>query len=123
MAERGGQPGNQNGVKNRPFVDAIRLALMANDGQKLRAIAVKLTTMAAKGDIAAIREVMDRIDGKPKQQVEMSGPNGGDIPIRDATRSMGVARTVAFALAMGALAKAKESSQAAEVANAAHQKG
>ena len=27
MAERGGQPGNRNAVKNRPFADAIQRAL------------------------------------------------------------------------------------------------
>ena len=37
--------------------------------------------MAEGGDMQAIKEIGDRLDGKPKQQVEASGPGGGAIQI------------------------------------------
>lgn len=41
----------------------------------------KLVENAEAGDMTAINAIMDRVDGKPKQQAEVSGPDGGDIPI------------------------------------------
>lgn len=39
----------------------------------LNVLAAKLVTEAAQGDMQAIKEVGDRLDGKPAQAVEMSG--------------------------------------------------
>lgn len=36
---------------------------------------------ALKGDFKFFQDIRDRIHGKPKQGVELSGPNGGDIPV------------------------------------------
>lgn len=65
----GAPKGNKNGSHDKPWADAIRRALLANDGQKLRALAEKLVERGVGGDVAAIREIGDRIDGKPKQEV------------------------------------------------------
>jgi len=46
--------------------------------RKLRQMAEKLVDLAIQGDVGAIREVADRIDGKPTQAVEHSG----DMTIR-----------------------------------------
>jgi hypothetical protein len=73
--------GNKNAVKNRPWADAINRAVLANDGQRLRSIAEKLLVLAEAGDVSALRELGDRLDGKPKQQIEASGPDGGAIHI------------------------------------------
>ena len=67
MAERGGQPGNKNATKNKPWSDAINRALLANDGQKLRALADKLIDKALEGDVQALKEIGDRVEGKPAQ--------------------------------------------------------
>ena len=48
---------------------------------RMRAIAEKLMDMAEEGDMAAIREMGDRVDGKPAQQIIASGPNGGAINV------------------------------------------
>lgn len=69
MAERGGQIGNDNATKNRPFAEAIRRAIAQEDGKKLRDIADKLITMAAAGDISALKEFADRVDGKSLQAI------------------------------------------------------
>lgn len=45
--------------------DAVRKALLS--GKKLDTLANKLVDMACAGDIQAIKEVGDRLDGKPVQ--------------------------------------------------------
>ena len=42
-------------------------------------ISRKLVGMGKSGDLGAIKEIGDRIDGKPSQGVELSGKNGGKI--------------------------------------------
>lgn len=70
----GGAPeGNKNATKNRPWAEAINRALLAEDGKKLRALAEKLIEKALEGDVAALKEVGDRSDGKPHQSVALSG--------------------------------------------------
>lgn len=40
-----------------------------------------LVSAAEEGKMDAINAIMDRVDGKPKQQTEVSGPDGGEIPV------------------------------------------
>lgn len=61
--------GNKNATKNRPWADAVNRALLANDGQKLRALADKLIDRALEGDVSALKEIGDRVDGKPAQML------------------------------------------------------
>lgn len=65
----GAQPGNKNQVRSKPWRDAIDRAIAQGDGKKLRDAAEKLLELAAAGDIGAIRELGDRIDGKAIQQI------------------------------------------------------
>ena len=76
----GGQPGNNNATKNKPWRDAIDSAL--NDYEKegkvarnmaLREIAMKMIEQALEGDKDARKEIGDRLEGKPRQAVELSG--------------------------------------------------
>ena len=69
MANRGGQPGNKNAAGKQVWRDAIRKAL-AKDKQALERVATKLIEEAQNGDMAAIKELGDRLDGKPKQSIE-----------------------------------------------------
>jgi hypothetical protein len=73
----GGQPGNQNARKGKLFYDALRIALVQEDKKKLRTITEKLVKSAENGEPWAIKEVMDRIDGKPIQSTEITGADGG----------------------------------------------
>lgn len=66
-------PGNKNAAKGRLFEGVIKRALLADDGAKLRKIAEMIIEKAEAGDMMAARELLDRVDGKPKQQVELSG--------------------------------------------------
>lgn len=65
----GAPVGNQNAKKVKPFADAINRAIAQDDGKRLREIAEKLLTMAADGEIAAIKELADRTDGKAIQAI------------------------------------------------------
>ena len=61
--------------KDKLFRDALRMQLAASgtDFQALRDIADGLISRAKTGDVAAIKEVADRLDGKPAQAMQMSG--------------------------------------------------
>lgn len=73
--------------KEKSFYNALSVALnqvngLDSSGQrvtKLRAIAEKLVIAAEAGESWAIKEVADRIDGKPMQQVEVAGEDGGPV--------------------------------------------
>lgn len=67
---KGGAPvGNDNAAKNKPWADAVRKAVVQADGKKLAKIANALIDKAADGDIAAIKELGDRLDGKAHQTI------------------------------------------------------
>ena len=60
--------GNVNALKNKPWGDALRRCLARREqegGKALNAIAEVLTEKALEGDLAAIKELGDRLDGKP----------------------------------------------------------
>jgi ribosomal protein L17 len=64
----------------KSFTNMLRIAIaQAMDGPdgervpKLRMVAEQLVSLALKGDLQAIREIADRIDGKPMQAIEHSG--------------------------------------------------
>lgn len=97
----GGQPGNKNGARGCAARDALRYELAAlgrkireKDGVEpneetgepdtalmlgLRAVKRMEIRAAMSGNIAAIKEISDRLDGKAMQGVEMSGPDGGPV--------------------------------------------
>ena len=81
---KGGAPtGNSNATKTRSWAEAIDKALkQCKDGkpQKLRALADKIIDMAMAGDMAAMREIGDRVDGKALAHVHVTGDLGlGDM--------------------------------------------
>lgn len=76
-----GESGNPQGrALNKPFLDAVTRAIAQDDGKRLRAAAEKLLNAAEAGEPWALQMVADRLDGKPRQQIEQSGPDGGAIP-------------------------------------------
>ena len=73
MAEKGGQPGNQNAVRAKRWREAILRALARKSGSVdagLDAAADKLVALAIDdGDKWAMEDIGDRIDGKPAQAI------------------------------------------------------
>lgn len=85
-------PKNPKGAKSdKEWRDAIRVAVNEvrddpADGKKskaLRLLARKTVDMALAGDMTAMKEIGDRLDGKPAQSV-VGG--GGDNPIQHVHR-------------------------------------
>ena len=69
----GAPQGNNNATKNKPWRDALDRAIKQSDPDRLRNIAEKLLNKAETGDIQALKEVGDRLDGRPHQSLEVSG--------------------------------------------------
>ena len=84
MAKRQkGESGNPAGAKrSREWRDAIRLALARRGNgleSGLNALADKLVDAALSGDIWTLREIGDRLDGKPQQRNQCRGWR--DLPV------------------------------------------
>ena len=78
----GAPEGNTNSSKsNRLWGETIRRAVLQSDGARLRAIAEKLLDKAADGDIQAMKEIGDRLDGKSAQALTIAGEDGGPIQL------------------------------------------
>ncbi len=68
-----GKSGNPSGrPKSKQFLNMLNVALKDGDGQKLRRIADQVVTQAEAGEQWAIKEIADRLDGKPAQTVDMN---------------------------------------------------
>lgn len=75
MAGVKGRSGTNKG-KDKPWADALRVAVNRDDpeGKKyLARIAEQCVSAAASGDIQAIKEIGDRLDGRAHQTIEASG--------------------------------------------------
>lgn len=71
----GGRPPKEKSFANMLNIELKQAIGIGVDGQpvtKLRKIAEMLVSKAMGGDMAAIKEVADRTDGKPVQAVEAS---------------------------------------------------
>lgn len=74
------------GSKQKDWAEALRRAVHRESAGKgspkwLDVIANRVVEAAADGDAQAFKEIGDRLDGKPKQQTEVSGPDGEALPL------------------------------------------
>src|SRR3972149_4018542 len=60
--------GNQNKSPARPFSDTLRTVLFADSKKRMNAVVHALVAKAEEGDIPAIKEIADRIEGKVSSQ-------------------------------------------------------
>ena len=85
MIPMAGAPvGNQNAVKPKIWTDAIKRALARradDDGRGLNKLADVLLDKALEGDLQALKELGDRLDGKPAQAI--IGGDADDPPIKE----------------------------------------
>lgn len=72
MAGVKGRSGTNKG-KDKPYRDALRMEIAAggDDHKVLRQIARTHLDLAKAGDMQAIKEVADRLDGRPIQQLDV----------------------------------------------------
>jgi len=70
--------GNKNATKNKLFSDQLKRHLIQNP-EKLEKIVIQLIDDAMEGNIAATREVMDRVDGKAVQATTLEDADGNSI--------------------------------------------
>ena len=75
----GAPKGNQNAAKGKRWKSVIEQRLEALGA--METLADALITEALTGNIQAIKEIGDRLDGKPCQQIEATGLDGGAIQL------------------------------------------
>lgn len=66
-AMAGAPIGNNNAVKNKLWIDTLRRVITQDRSDRVRKAAEKLLDSAAEGEQWAIKELADRLDGKPAQ--------------------------------------------------------
>ena len=80
-AGSGAPLGNRNAAKAKVWHAAIMRALdIRGAGDRVKALdelAAKLLELVAAGDLAALKEFGDRLDGKPAQAVTIAGDEDG----------------------------------------------
>ena len=88
----GAPTGNQNASKSRVVHDALRKISLQEDHKRLRDGIEIVLDKASEGDMFAIQFVRDTLDGKPKQQVELSGDAENPVTIQEIKRTIVDAR-------------------------------
>lgn len=79
MSQMAGAPkGNTNAQKGKQWSDAVRKALLS--GKKLDKLAEVLINKALEGDMQAIKEIGDRLDGKAVQAI--GNDDAGELVVR-----------------------------------------
>jgi hypothetical protein len=73
--------GNQFRATAKIISDTLRKAVVQDDYVRVRKMCEKLMDDAASGDIQAAQFIRDTLDGKPRQQVEMTGEDGGPVAL------------------------------------------
>lgn len=87
MATSGAQPGNKNAAKAKAWEGAIKRAIarfaQGDLSAGLDTLASKLVNAASNGDQWALKEVGDRLDGKPAQAIVGGGEDSEPIRIAE----------------------------------------
>ena len=81
MPFEAGVSGNPAGrPKNaKRFGEALDRAIAQDEGKQLRKAAESLLNLAANGEMSAIKELADRLDGKSHQSMDIGNPDGTSI--------------------------------------------
>jgi hypothetical protein len=75
----GGAPiGNKNGTKGKLFYEQLR-KISVQQPDRLRNVAETLFSAAELGEPWAVKELIDRFDGKAVQQTELTGADGESL--------------------------------------------
>lgn len=71
MSGVGGPPGNDYGTKKYKIWGETLRRIAIQDPEKLRKIAEALYQKASEGDVQAVKEIGDRLDGKAHQSMDV----------------------------------------------------
>jgi hypothetical protein len=74
----GAPQGNTNAAKGKLFYDQLR-KMAIQQPEKLRNIAESLFAAAEAMEPWAVKELLDRLDGKAVQQTELTGAEGAPL--------------------------------------------
>ena len=74
--------GNQNARKGKSWLDALRIEIAIDDGARLQKAACQLLNKAAEGDLPAIKELADRLDGKSIQAKTVTAQFEKSVPTK-----------------------------------------
>jgi len=85
--------GNQYAAKHKRWTMALERALEKRSRvaqvEALDLLAEKLLAKCDEADLGALKELGDRLEGKPAQSLEHSGPDGKAIPAELHVRFIG----------------------------------
>ena len=81
MAGKGAPPGNDYASRGLPWRNSLARAIAQEDGKRLRRAAEQLLDLAAAGEAWAVKELGDRLDGKPAQQLTVAGDAASPLTI------------------------------------------
>jgi hypothetical protein len=78
--------GNKNSSKiNRLLGDTLKRKLIQDEAKRANKVIDALLTKAEDGDVHAIKEVLDRSDGKVQQDTKISGDSDEPLMIKVVT--------------------------------------
>ncbi len=73
-----GQSGNLNGrPRTKPMTDALKSMMDKDDGKAITVLLERAYTEAAAGDFRYFKEIMDRVDGKTIEAVDIMSDGQG----------------------------------------------
>jgi hypothetical protein len=82
MPFKPGQSGNPEGKQpGKIWIAALNRSIAQDDGKRLRAAAEKLLDLAAEGNVPALKELGDRLDGRAAQAIELSSDPNAPLKI------------------------------------------
>jgi hypothetical protein len=82
---------NKNACKNKPWLEALNRAMIRYEGGKVNAlnlIADQTVKAAVSGDMWAIKEIGDRVDGKAAQSLTVSGDEDNPLVFKEVVRTI-----------------------------------
>jgi hypothetical protein len=79
----GAPEGNQNAAKSKRLFNAALKRALTQDPNRVNSVVEKLISLAEQGEAWAVKELIDRVDGKAPQPVVGGDDDDNPISIRE----------------------------------------